>query len=83
MTPSKGVNTISYFFCTVAQQIPYLALVEDRTPIRYLASWILSRLLPALPVKYVSSMHKTTINIAAAFTFIYLNNTPENQRQKE
>ena len=61
----------------------YLSLAGDCTPAIYLATWILGGPLHSLALGDVSFTHNATIIIVAVFVFISLNNTPENQRQKE
>ena len=58
----------------------HLALAGDIIPARYLANWILALPNPSLPLEYFSAVHKTTINVEAALSFLKLNNTPESQR---
>ena len=61
----------------------HLALAGDIIPARYLANWILALPNPSLPLEYFSAVHKTTINVEAALSFLKLNNTPESQRSKQ
>ena len=61
----------------------HLALAGDSLPARYLANWILERPTLSLPLEYSSSVHKTTINVNAAFAFLKVNNTPESQRSHQ
>ena len=80
----KRVNTIhTKKFTQWCDKYLHLALTGDCVPTRYLANWILGCPFCSLPIEYVSSKYKTTINIVDAITFLCQNNTPENQLQKE
>ena len=61
----------------------HLALAGDVIPARYLANWILGLPNPSLPLQYFLTVHKTTIDVEAALSFLTLNNSPETQRSNQ